>query len=463
MGSAVLTYPLPRVKTGCTLGLDLCAAAAAVKTTIPRDHTDVCFICSMSVRNGLAWLFSTLAVLLAAAIFLPRNAESYAERAPHGFGIVKQVSIVGPKTHHLPLPQAEREYDAEATNMTFDSTQQSTAETGLKENTIPPNASEEVTIAAEFRAENTTNEHTPGSAALARVPKGCPFVFMKFTNDFGGHNNQLLTLLNAFTITKRYNYTMVLPYFIEGATSPRPQLANPWSVYDLRPFWVAGYCFINSRPALPKDAVVLSYTAYQLFRVLPRNHSRPYHLLRPSIRISREVQAVLATLPANFTGVHRRIGIATMYSCKNTPRPPYCWIRPSYIREAQDLTNVSTRQRDPVFLATDMAKVRLASIPSVRYHGKFSGNKLDAVVIDFFVLTQAAVVIANPSSSLALNVCNFRRMLTPPKQCFNFTFCNDRPPFIAGWPCGSPVPGLSTHLPAKWLRKQIRSLREKRS
>ena len=44
-------------------------------------------------------------------------------------------------------------------------------------------------------------------------PPGCPVRFFKFTNDFGGHSNQLITLLNAFEIAKEKNLTLVLPVF----------------------------------------------------------------------------------------------------------------------------------------------------------------------------------------------------------------------------------------------------------
>ena len=46
--------------------------------------------------------------------------------------------------------------------------------------------------------------------------RGCPLRYFTFVNNFGVHNNPLLTLLNAFAVAKSLNPTLVVPPFIQG-------------------------------------------------------------------------------------------------------------------------------------------------------------------------------------------------------------------------------------------------------
>ena len=102
-------------------------------------------------------------------------------------------------------------------------------------------------------------------------------------------------------------------------------------------------------------------------------------------------------------------------------------------------------------------QVRLVDIKNVRYHhGK--AHPIYGTVVDWQVMTHAGFMIGHPSSSLSLNVCNTRRMRGKPLGCYRFPYCWDRPPYIAGWPCGTPVPGVATEL---WTAKQLKRLYEK--
>ena len=94
-------------------------------------------------------------------------------------------------------------------------------------------------------------------------------------------------------------------------------------------------------------------------------------------------------------------------------------------------------------MATDNQFSRLPA-KYVRYSGRFGITA--AVVVDFFVMTQAALFLGNPSSSLAMNVCLYRRAMQPPRECYAWQFCWDRAPYIGSWPCGTPVEGISEYL-----------------
>eukprot|EP00668_Euglena_longa_P032186 GGOE01041483.1.p1 GENE.GGOE01041483.1~~GGOE01041483.1.p1 ORF type:complete len:360 (-),score=100.35 GGOE01041483.1:96-1175(-) len=288
----------------------------------------------------------------------------------------------------------------------------------------------------------------------------CPHRFFQFINDFGGHSNQLLSLLNALEIARSVNLTLVLPVFMEGMDKGRPLMYNPWALYDFDLFREAGYCFVKRLPEA-QHYPVLKHSAYRIFRVLPPNVSRPYHLLRPSQRVAREVRKMLRQLPENFTAVHRRIKMFTLFDCNRRGKgphfvkPPFCWPKQEYVREAQ--AAMGATPLDPVFVATDVTKVPLVGVNSVRYHhGKL--HPIYGTVVDWQVMTHAGYVIPHLSSSLSLNVCNTRRMMLPPRGCYNFHYCNDRPPNIAGWPCGTPVPGIATYL---WTRRQWQKWEER--
>eukprot|EP00667_Euglena_gracilis_P016759 EG_transcript_17577 len=284
------------------------------------------------------------------------------------------------------------------------------------------------------------------------LPPGCPHRFFQFTNDFGGHSNQLISLLNALEIARSVNLTLVLPVFLEGLDKGHPLAYAPWALYDFDFFREAGYCFVKQLPQAHYP--VLKHSAYRIFRVLPPNVSRPYHLLRPSQRVAKEVRKMLGRLPANFTAVHRRIKMFTLFDCNrkgkgpNFIKPPFCWPKMEYVRQAQ--AEMGASPRDPVFVATDTTKVQLVGMQSVRYHHR-QLHPIYGTVVDWQVMTHAGYVIPHPSSSLSLNVCNTRRMMRPPRGCYQFRYCNDRPPHIAGWPCGTPVPGIATYL---WTHKQ---------
>ena len=47
------------------------------------------------------------------------------------------------------------------------------------------------------------------------TPPGCPHDYFTFVNNFGAHNNQLVTLLNAFAVAKNISRTLVIPPFIQ--------------------------------------------------------------------------------------------------------------------------------------------------------------------------------------------------------------------------------------------------------
>ena len=98
--------------------------------------------------------------------------------------------------------------------------------------------------------------------------------------------------------------------------------------------------------------------AYKLYRLLPANCSRPYHLLDPAPRLQSEIDRMRDRLPARFVAVHRRTEMRRLYSChvsSNTTaeakddggddadsdgrkcvgveRPPYCCMYLPYIRQ----------------------------------------------------------------------------------------------------------------------------------
>eukprot|EP01006_Ploeotia_vitrea_P063612 TRINITY_DN85892_c0_g1_i1.p1 TRINITY_DN85892_c0_g1~~TRINITY_DN85892_c0_g1_i1.p1 ORF type:complete len:422 (-),score=25.71 TRINITY_DN85892_c0_g1_i1:287-1552(-) len=272
------------------------------------------------------------------------------------------------------------------------------------------------------------------------TPPGCPKRYLTFVNDFGSHNNQLITLLNALAVTRDMGYTIVLPPFIDFERR-RPH--KPTKIYDFTLFRQAGYCFVTEL-----NTTIMGHprkhAAYKLFRTLPANMSRPYHLLRPSELVEGEVRKWLPKLPLNFTAVHRRSDLRDMYMCKvpEEEKPGFCHMRLDYIRQVQREVN---KTDELFFLGTDHPELKL-SARYVRYTGLYTKSRIISAVIDFFIMTKAGVFLGNPASSLAMNVCNIRRSQNPPLPCYNFTFCYDRPPFVVGWPCGSPMPGISFSL-----------------
>eukprot|EP00906_Rhabdomonas_costata_P004430 RCo006546 len=79
----------------------------------------------------------------------------------------------------------------------------------------------------------------------APLPPHCPRNrLLRFRNDFGGHNNQLITLLNALEIATAMNLTLLLPDFMEGVIPLTPKLISPSVHYDWSLFRAANYCFI---------------------------------------------------------------------------------------------------------------------------------------------------------------------------------------------------------------------------
>eukprot|EP00906_Rhabdomonas_costata_P012169 RCo017385 len=198
------------------------------------------------------------------------------------------------------------------------------------------------------------------------------------------------------------------------------------------------------------------HAAYHLFRTLPVDGSRAYDLLLPSPSLSREIDRYQRFLPANYTAVHRRTNLRNMYLCKDPPtaadggdsknhtKPPFCEMRVPYIRQAQLETGHSVTEK--IFLATDNIYAHPGANASfVRYVGRH--QRTAAVVVDFFLMARSGLFLGNPSSSLAMNVCLFRRAMRPPRPCHHFRFCYERPaPYLASWPCGAPLPSLSTEL-----------------
>ena len=161
--------------------------------------------------------------------------------------------------------------------------------------------------------------------------------------------------------------------FIEGLDKGRPLLYRPWALYDFDLFKEHGYCFVHRLPE--RHVALIKHTAYKIFRILPANVSRPYHLLKPSLRVDKEIKKMLRVLPENFTAVHRRIKMYTLFDCnrkgkgQNFTKPPFCWIRSEYVRQAQAENNITVP--DPVFLATDTPKVCVLPAPQWRFKATF--------------------------------------------------------------------------------------------
>eukprot|EP00667_Euglena_gracilis_P012753 EG_transcript_13117 len=276
------------------------------------------------------------------------------------------------------------------------------------------------------------------------TPPGCPHSYFTFVNNFGAHNNQLLTLLNAFAVARNLSRTLVLPPFLQGLNEfATRRVIKPDRFYNFSLFREGGFCFITTYS--PHLGPLLKHAAYRLFRVLPRNVSRPYHLLRPSDLVAAEVGRTVRRLPGRYVAVHRRVDLRNMYACQvpEDEKPGYCHMRLEYINAARAANNFSTS--DAFFVGTDNPQARL-NATYLRYQGRLASSHTGAGVVDFWVMTKAALFLGNPASSMSLNVCNVRRARPNPRPCFNWRWCDDRPPHVAGWPCGSPVEGISDRL-----------------
>eukprot|EP00668_Euglena_longa_P031589 GGOE01040824.1.p1 GENE.GGOE01040824.1~~GGOE01040824.1.p1 ORF type:complete len:389 (+),score=81.35 GGOE01040824.1:85-1251(+) len=273
------------------------------------------------------------------------------------------------------------------------------------------------------------------------TPRGCPHSYFTFVNNFGAHNNQLLTLLNAFAVARNLSRTLVLPPFLQGLTEyATRRVIKPDRFYNFTLFKESGFCFVTTYS--PHMGPLVKHAAYHLFRVLPRNMSRPYHLLRPSALVSAEVERTLQRLPERYVAVHRRVDLRNMYACQGPEgeKPGYCHMRLEYINTARAALNFSIGEA--FFVGTDNPQVRL-NATYIRYQGRLASSHTGAGVVDFWVMTKATLFLGNPASSMSLNVCNVRRTQPTPLDCYGWRWCDDRPLHIAGWPCGSPVEGIS--------------------
>jgi hypothetical protein len=292
----------------------------------------------------------------------------------------------------------------------------------------------------------------PGTEAAGNVtmfegdptPPGCPHDYFTFVNNFGAHNNQLVTLLNAFAVAKNISRTLVIPPFIQGLNEfAVRRVHKPEKFYNFSLLREAGYCYVSQYS--PHMGPLLKHAAYRLFRVLPANVSRPYHLLRPSLLVEKEVERTLARLPEKFTAVHRRVELRNMYSCQvpEEDKAGHCHMRVEFINEARRENNLS--ETEHFFLGTDAPQARL-NASYIRYMGRLTSSHTGAAVVDMWVMTRAALFVGNPASSMSLNVCNVRRTHRPTRDCYKWKWCDDRPPYVAGWPCGSPLEGISEYL-----------------
>uniref|UniRef100_A0A7S1IV31 Peptide-O-fucosyltransferase n=1 Tax=Eutreptiella gymnastica TaxID=73025 RepID=A0A7S1IV31_9EUGL len=282
------------------------------------------------------------------------------------------------------------------------------------------------------------------AARLVVPPAHCPRRYFTFSNVFGGHHNQIITLLNAFEVARNLSYTLVVPPFLEKETL---RIIRTTKHYNWTAFKRAGYCFIFSFHPLMGE--LRMHSAMRLFRVLPANVSRPYHLLAPSEYVQKEVDLWKTRVTQNYTAVHRRTELRQLYSCNPkvvSERAGFCDMDLHYIRTAQQETGHSITAR--FWMAIDNIYHPLAKLNAsyARYTGRFLKSKTTALAVDFWIMVDASLFLGNPSSSIALNVCNVRRMRSPPQGCYGFEFCFDRPPYYAGWPCGSPVEDNSIYL-----------------
>ena len=72
------------------------------------------------------------------------------------------------------------------------------------------------TATANDRMDGAADDDDGGGGGLDGTPPGCPHRFFTFVNNFGAHNNQLISLLNAFAVARNLSRTLVIPPFIQG-------------------------------------------------------------------------------------------------------------------------------------------------------------------------------------------------------------------------------------------------------
>eukprot|EP00906_Rhabdomonas_costata_P014676 RCo021086 len=211
-------------------------------------------------------------------------------------------------------------------------------------------------VVAGLELHDNSNVNLSGTQIADPTPEGCPHRYFTFVNNFGAHNNQLLTLLNAFAVAKSLNRTLVVPPFLQGLNEfATRRVIKPERFYNFSLFRPE-FCFVFRYERGMGD--LIKHSAYRLFRVLPAGMSRPYVWLRPSFVVEREIHRTLARLPAHFTAVHRRTDLRNMYACAvpEATKPGFCHMRLDYIQRAQVATNHSTTE--PFFLGTDNALLR---------------------------------------------------------------------------------------------------------